>query len=66
MEEETDTVDEQSFGVALAKVATVCFVASAAAAAGWFAPFAAMSWAGRRAAKKAEDQELRLVQTEED
>lgn len=66
MEEETDTVDEQSFGVAVAKVATVCFVASAAWAAGWVAPFVAVSWAERRAAKKAEDQELRLVQTEED
>lgn len=51
--ENEETIEDQNFATFLVKIGAVCFVASAAGAVGWLAPFAVFAAAERRAAKKA-------------
>ncbi|HPT61508.1 MAG TPA: hypothetical protein PLN81_07945 [Bacillota bacterium] len=51
--ENEETIEDQNFAVGVVKIGAVCFVASAAAAVGWLAPFAVFAVAERRAAEKA-------------
>lgn len=51
--ENEETIKDQSFAETVVKIGAVCFVASAAAAVGWLAPFAIFDVAERRSTEKA-------------